>query len=159
MDYYEGLIKNTEFLTTAELAEKLKMNVQVITRKVQSGEIEAYKLGKDWRIPEHSVFAWLETHSNKHKKKSTKVKAASPIITEVQPEQLSTEPSKRKFLLEYILAQFEPNKEYNESEVNNIITRFHKDFATVREDFITEKMMDQSNGNYRRRSEYRLSDY
>ena len=66
MDYSEGIIKNTEFFTTSELAEKLKMNVQVITRKVQAGEIMAYKIGKDWRIPEQSVIQWLEQHSNRN---------------------------------------------------------------------------------------------
>ena len=45
MNYTEGVIRNTEFFTTTELAEKLKMNVQVITRKVQAGEIRAYKIG------------------------------------------------------------------------------------------------------------------
>jgi len=64
VDYTEGIIRNTEFFTTSELAKKLKMNVQVITRKVQSGDIRAYKIGKDWRIPEPSVHAWLEQRSN-----------------------------------------------------------------------------------------------
>ncbi len=101
MDYYEGLIKNTEFLTTAELAEKLKMNVQVITRKVQSGEIEAYKLGKDWRIPEHAVFAWLESHSNKNKKAALKTDISTKPVQHKITEALPTQPSKRKFLLEF----------------------------------------------------------
>lgn len=159
MDYYEGLIKNTEFLTTAELAEKLKMNVQVITRKVQSGEIEAYKLGKDWRIPEHAVFTWLEAHSNKHKKPAGKSKV---VVENLEPKisvQLSTQPSKRKFLLEYILAQFEPNKEYSELDVNNIIRKYHDDHLNVRQEFISEKMMELSNGMYIRKAEYRLADY
>ena len=72
MQYNEGFIKNTEFFTTAELAKKLKMNTQVITRKIQSGEIRAYKIGKDWRIPEQSVFDWLENNSNDYKNPAKK---------------------------------------------------------------------------------------
>ncbi len=159
MDYYEGLIKKTEFLTTAELAEKLKMNVQVITRKVQSGEIEAYKLGKDWRIPEHAVFAWLETHSNKNKKVKGKTKETAQVGNSKITEQLPTQPSKRKFLLEYILAQFEPNREYSEADVDRIIGKFHDDRLTVRQEFLSENMMEHSEGLYRRRTEYRLADY
>ena len=159
MDYYEGLIKNTEFLTTTELAEKLKMNVQVITRKVQSGEIEAYKLGKDWRIPEHAVFAWLESHSNKNKSADKKSKSTSNIAQSKIREELPTQPSKRKFLLEYILAQFESNKEYRESDVNRTISKFHDDFKAVRQEFLSENMMEFSSGLYRRKAEYRLADY
>ena len=156
MNYRDGIIKETEFLTTAELADKLKMNVQVITRKVQSGEIEAYKIGKDWRIPEHAVFSWLETHSNKNKKVKPQTVTATEVLKVT--EKLPTQPSKRKFLLEYILTNFEPNKIYSEHEVDSIITRYHKDSKAVRQEFLTEKMMDEVNGQYRRSPEYRLSD-
>ena len=57
-------LRETEFFTTTELAQKLKMNVQVITRKVKAGEILAYKIGKDWRIPDQSVTEWLERQTN-----------------------------------------------------------------------------------------------
>ena len=157
MEYKEGLIKTTEFFTTAELAKKLKMNVQVITRKVQSGEIQAYKIGKDWRIPEISVHTWLEAHSNQNSK-TKREKVVSNFVRDEHIEKLPAQRSKRKYLLEYILAQFEPNKTYNEDEVNKTISRYHNDFCTVRREFISEKMMDRIDGKYRRRTAYRLSD-
>ena len=157
MEYKEGLIRKTEFFTTSELAKKLKMNVQVITRKVQSGEIEAYKIGKDWRIPEQSVHIWLETHYNQNNR-STRQKVVSNFLKYDHIEKLPAQRSKRKYLLEYILAQFEPNKVYSEDDVNKTISRYHEDFCTVRREFIAEKMMDRVDGRYRRRTEYRLSD-
>ena len=157
MDYKEGLIKKTEFFTTSELAKKLKMNVQVITRKIQSGEIQAYKIGKDWRIPEPSVHRWLEDHSN-HKIKTTREKVVSNYVKDDHIKRLPAQRSKRKYLLEYILAQFEPNRVYTEDEVNRTIGRHHEDFCTVRREFIVEKMMDRIDGKYRRRTQYRLSD-
>lgn len=157
MEYKEGLFKKTEFFTTSELAKKLKMNVQVITRKVQSGEIEAYKIGKDWRIPEQSVHSWLEKHSNQNGR-STRQKIVSNFVKDEHIEKLPAQRSKRKYLLEYLLAQFEPNRVYTEEEVNRTISRFHDDFCTVRREFIAEKMMDRVDGKYRRRTEYRLSD-
>ncbi len=157
MDYKDGLIKRTEFFTTAELAKKLKMNVQVITRKVQSGEIHAYKIGKDWRIPEQSVHSWLERHSNR-KSLTAKQKVFSNFVKDDHIEKLPVQRSKRKYLLEYILAQFEPNRLYSEVEVNRTISRIHDDFCTVRREFISEKMMDRVDGKYRRRTSYRLSD-
>jgi excisionase family DNA binding protein len=157
MEYAEGIIKNTEFFTTAELAEKLKMNVQVITRKIQSGEIAAYKLGKDWRIPERSVHEWLEQHANSKGKVTTRQKVVSNFVKDDHIEKLPAQRSKRKYLLEYILAQFEPNRLYSEDEVNKMISRHHEDFCTVRREFIAEKMMDRISGQYRRRTGYRLS--
>ena len=105
MEYREGQIRKTEFFTTSELAKKLKMNVQVITRKVQSGEIQAYKIGKDWRIPEQSVHAWLEMHSNQNNR-TTRQKVVSNFVKDEHIEKLPAQRSKRKYLLEYILAQF-----------------------------------------------------
>lgn len=159
MDYYEGLIKNTEFLTTAELAEKLKMNVQVITRKVQSGEIQAYKIGKDWRIPETAVFQWLERNSNQSEKQ-TKVKAAKKTEKAIAPESndelFVSKANKRKHLLEYILAQFVPNQLYSEEDVNQIISRYENDVVSVRKDFVNEKMLKLVDGNYTRTAAYHL---
>ncbi|MFH1373656.1 MAG: DUF2087 domain-containing protein [bacterium] len=157
MEYREGVIKNTEFFTTAELADKLKMNVQVITRKVKSGEIAAYKIGKDWRIPELAVFEWLERHSNRDIRTGDRQKVVANFVKNDHIEKLPAQHRKRKFLLEYILAQFEPNHLYTEDEVNRIIARHHEDFCTVRREFVAEKMMDRINGKYRRRTGYRLS--
>ena len=157
MDYTAGAIKDTEFFTTAELAKKLKMNVQVITRKVQAGEILAYKIGKEWRIPEHAVFQWLQTHINS-RKNSKRDKVVATFTNDHNVIQLPVQRSKRKYLLEYILAQFEPNRLYSEEEVDRIISRHHEDFSAVRQEFVTEKMMDLVDGNYQRRSGYRLSD-
>lgn len=158
MNYTEGMIRSTEFFTTAELAEKLKMNVQVITRKVQAGEIKAYKIGKEWRIPEQSVFAWLEAHANTSPREERREKTSATLIKSDRSRKLPAQPSKRKYLLEYILAQFEPNREYSEEEIDSIISRYHEDFRTVRREFIGEKMMDRVDGQYRRRTGYRFSN-
>ena len=156
MEYNNGIIKKTEFFTTSELAEKLKMNVQVITRKVQAGEIFAYKIGKDWRIPESSVFEWLEANSNVGKRKSRKKSSTRKTAPAADP--LPTQASKRKYLLEYILAQFEANRSYSEDEVNRIISRQHDDAKSVREEFLAEQMMDRIGDRYQRRVDYQFSD-
>ncbi|MEA3296825.1 MAG: DUF2087 domain-containing protein [candidate division Zixibacteria bacterium] len=157
MAYREGIVKNSEFLTTSELAKKLKMNVQVITRKVKAGEIPAYKIGKDWRIPEQSVYNWMEKSSNQTaepSKEKTPTNSPEKAIIEKQTVRRTT----RKYLLEYILAQFEPNRTYGEDEVNRTIARYHDDYDAVRREFVIEKMMDQAGGKYCRRTGYRFSD-
>lgn len=162
MDYKDGVIKNTEFFTTTELAEKLKMNVQVITRKVQAGEITAFKIGKDWRIPEQSVFEWLQQRSNRNGATATASprRAVRLKRTQESPLETAATPSrriKRKYLLEYILAQFEPNRLYDEQEVNRLISRYNEDPLAVRADFLEEHMMEQIGGRLRRSTGYKLS--
>lgn len=161
MEYYEGIIKNTEFFTTSELAEKLKMNVQVITRKVQAGEISAFKIGKDWRIPEQSVYDWLQQRSNlngSRKKASPRRNVKLVKSTSGTPEAVSpSRRTKRTYVLEYILAQFEPNRLYQEAEVKRIVGRYNDDYQSVRDEFLAEGMMEQVDGGYRRRRSYSLS--
>lgn len=157
MNYHDGLVKETEFFTTAELAEKLKMNVQVIARKIQSGEMMAYKVGKDWRIPEQAVFAWLEERSNRG------VRNTSVIIDQIpknRPTELGVEVarSRRKHLLEFILAQFETSKNYSEDDVNRVIGKYDNDIDQLRRELLSERMMEQSGRIFRRRAGYKLSD-
>ncbi len=146
------MIKDTEFFTTTELAKKLKMNVQVLTRKVQAGDIEAYKIGKEWRIPEKAVARWLEQNSNR---RATTEKSSVATAT-AQAERIIAGRAGRKDLLDYILAQFEPQREYSEQEVDRIIGRFHADSRQIRHQFVDEQMMERVNGQYRRRPNYKL---
>jgi predicted transcriptional regulator len=62
---------------------------------------------------------------------------------------LKTIPAQRKkrdVILRYILQEFEPGRRYAESEVNEIISRFHEDYATIRREFIIKRMMDREGG-------------
>ena len=153
MEYYEGLIRSTEFFTTSELAKKLKMNVQVITRKVQSGEIAAYKIGKDWRIPEQSVFEWLEQNSNGNGRTDPrKVSVRKAVPPPALPKRIT-----RHHVLEYILAQFDPDRSYSASEVTRTISRYHDDHDSILQEFVSERMLVCTDGKYRRRPGHRLS--
>ncbi len=55
---------------------------------------------------------------------------------------------KRLIVLEHMLLAFEMKKQYTEKEVNLIIADFHDDFATLRREFINEKLMARENGQY-----------
>ncbi len=156
MNSTEPSIRETEFFTTSELAQKLKMNVQVITRKVQAGEIQAYKIGKDWRIPEQSVLDWLESQSNRNGRSSSR-RSVSKRTTEKPAAQILTHELKREFPLEYILAQFEPDREYTEKEVDRIIARYQDDTDTLRRELVTARMLTDKGGRYRRLAGYRLA--
>lgn len=57
---------------------------------------------------------------------------------------------KRLIILEKMVEAFDLNKSYSEKEVNLIIADFHDDFATLRREFINEKLMTRENGIYKR---------
>lgn len=40
------------YLTPDELADRLKVSTKTIMRRIESGDIVAFKFGKYWRIPE-----------------------------------------------------------------------------------------------------------
>jgi excisionase family DNA binding protein len=152
-------IRDTEFFTTAELAKKLKMNVQVITRKVQAGEILAYKIGKDWRIPDTSVTDWLETKTNRRSDKEQRQKAKQTAQKSKSSKRSAkpSAPSNRTHLLEYLLAHFEPNRAYTQDEVDRVIGRHHDDAHNLRNELVECQMMDNDGDTYHRRRDYQLS--
>ncbi len=141
------------FYTTAELAEKLRMNLQVITRKVQAGEIEGFKIGKDWRVEEAAVQAWLERISNQ-RAMPPRQKVLANFIKNGRLTHLPVQRKKRIYILEHFLEQFDSGRTYDEAEVNAVIEKIYEDFCTVRREFIAEKMMTRKAGKYRRNSSY-----
>ena len=152
--------KDTEaglkFYSTAEIAEMLKMNIQVIARKLKYGEMTGYKIGKDWRIKEADFLDWLERHSNKNLLDPGQ-KIIDRFISDGRFKVLPVQQKKRGYILEYILKQFELNRIYTEKEVNAIITGFHDDYCRVRREFVDSKMMSRKNGKYRRNVSYLFS--
>lgn len=48
---------------------------------------------------------------------------------------------KRQVILRYLLEQFEQDRRYTEREVNEIISRTHGDFATLRRELIDNRLM------------------
>lgn len=55
-----GLDKLPDILTIKQLAEFLQVNSRTIQRVITSGELKAFKVGRDWRIEKDAVIKWLE---------------------------------------------------------------------------------------------------
>jgi len=151
----EDPVKEARFLTAAEVAEILKLNHQVLVRKLQAGEIPAYKIGKDWRIEERELRAWLDSVSNR---------AAGVRNTEeemirhhfFEGGKLKTIParrSKRETVLRILARRFERGRFYRESEVNEILKSVHADFCTLRRELIMARLLAREKGRY-----WRVSD-
>ncbi len=67
--------------------------------------------------------------------------------------QIPAQRKKRQIILERIVQQFEPEREYSEREVNHILLDFHEDVATLRRELVGTGLMAREQGMYRRRSE------
>lgn len=152
----KNTLPDMQFLTTAEVAKLLKMNPQVILRKLQVGEIPGYKLGKDWRIELGQLREWLATKSNQQFR-SERDKVLKNFFVHGRLTHLPAARKKKRYILEEFLRRFERNRVYTEKEVNDIIAESYEDFCTVRREFIAEKMMTRADSKYRVASSYQIS--
>ncbi len=59
---------------------------------------------------------------------------------------------KRRVILRWLCNQFEYGRTYTEKEVNELISRYHPDTASLRRELIDKQFMAREAGVYRRRS-------
>ena len=55
-------MKEKEFYTTQELADKLGVNIMTIYRYIKAGRIKAFKFGKEFRIESVEFESFLNKH-------------------------------------------------------------------------------------------------
>lgn len=53
-------MKEKDFYTAQDLAEKLELNIMTIYRYIKAHKLEAYKIGKEYRIEKANFNAFLE---------------------------------------------------------------------------------------------------
>lgn len=58
-------MKQKEFYTAKELAEKLSVNVMTIYRYIKAGKLNAYKIGKEFRIDKIEFNNFLDKSKTK----------------------------------------------------------------------------------------------
>lgn len=57
-------------------------------------------------------------------------------------------PKKFNLLLTWLITQFDEGVRYTEKQVNDIITRYHEDYATLRRGLIDLQLMERDHGIY-----------
>jgi ArsR family transcriptional regulator len=70
---------------------------------------------------------------------------------------IPTQIKKQQIILEKIVEEFEPERDYPEKEVNFILLDFHEDVATLRRSMVSFGLMERERGIYRRIVEPRRS--
>ena len=142
-------METLKLYTSSEVATILKMNPQVIARKLQHGEIEGYKIGKDWRVSHAQLMNFLEKHSNKKSANTETEKVLRAFFEDGRLKSIPTTRHKREKILRYLVGQLEANRVYTEKEINEFIAKFHSDVCTIRREFIMNKLMVRNSGKYK----------
>ena len=137
--------EDLQFYTSAEVADLLRMNHQVVQRKLQAGEIPAYRIGREWRVERAQLMDWLESHSNRRRSGGAAWFGPDGRLTSIPARQ-----SQRRLVLDDLATNFEPGRTYQEDEVNAVLRRFHDDVAALRREMVAEGLFVRSTrGVYR----------
>jgi excisionase family DNA binding protein len=131
--------------TAAEVADVLRLNQQVVQRKLQAGEIPGYRIGREWRVEHAQLLAWLETHSNQRDALDSWFTADGRLT------RLPSQRAKRERVLQRIVKSIEPARTYKERDLNAVLRRFHDDVAALRRELVAEKLLVRTpDGVYKR---------
>ncbi|MEA2535157.1 MAG: hypothetical protein QOJ93_2968, partial [Actinomycetota bacterium] len=105
-----------------------------------------------------------------HFKRAARQAAQSKRQSEVKPEDLGATPEqaavlrhfmedgrltsiptqrgKRRVVLDFLAARFEPGKVYPERDVNFLLGKFHRDYAALRRYLVDEEFLERRQGFY-----------
>ena len=140
------------FYTAAEVAELLRLNHQVVQRKLQAGEIPGYRIGREWRVERAQLMAWLEQHSNQRLPKTPEEKVLDTFFApDGRLRSIPAHRTKRTVVLRRLVDELEPGRAYRERELNEVLRRFHDDVASIRREMVATKMLIRTrDGVYKR---------
>lgn len=77
-----------------------------------------------------------------------RVKVLRTFIKHGRLTQIPAQYKKRQIIMEEIVNDFEPDREYTEIEVNRILVEYHEDVAMLRRSLIDYKLMQREKGKY-----------
>ncbi len=157
-----GLLANQEW-SVNEMAEFLDLKEPTVSHHLamlkELGLVKAHAEGNTriYRLDTTSLEG-MSKDIFSQKKLATLVEDASEDGFEakvkktfIKDGRLTAIPSREKkklVILNWLLENFEFNREYPEKEVNEILTQFHPDYATLRRDMIDYGMMQRQSGIY-----------
>jgi len=110
------------------------------------GDVFDKALGDVILMPQPGLTAEVEEDAYRQKVLKTFFKHGR--LTQI-PGQLK----KRLIIYERLVQEFEPEREYTEMEVNQILLEFNEDVATIRRALIEHELMSREKGIYRRVTE------
>jgi excisionase family DNA binding protein len=150
--YHPFMEDDLTLLTAPEVADVLRLNHQVVQRKLQAGEIPAYRIGREWRVKKIDLIEWLEQHSNRRLPKTTRQRTlASFFGPDGRLTKIPDRRGKREEVLREVVKVLEPARIYAERDLNAVLRRFHDDVAWLRRELVSMKLLVRTrNGIYKR---------
>jgi excisionase family DNA binding protein len=131
--------------TAAEVAEVLRLNQQVVQRKLQAGEIPGYRIGREWRVDREQLRGWLESRSNQRNETD------NWFTPDGRLKRLPAQRAKRDKVLRRIAQSIEPHRTYRERDLNAVLRSFHDDVAALRRELVATKLLVRTtDGIYKR---------
>jgi hypothetical protein len=58
--------------------------------------------------------------------------------------------AQRRIVLEYLAGRFDEGTDYTEPEVNELLSAYHEDYASLRRYLVDERLLERTGGVYRR---------
>lgn len=139
------------FYTAAEVADLLRLNPQVVQRKLQAGEIPGYRLGRDWRVERSQLMSWLEQHSNQVARTPDERVLAQAFDRDGRLRAIPAARGKRQVVLRRLAAMLEPDRTYTERQISEVLRHVHDDVATIRRELVAAKLVVRTKaGVYKR---------
>jgi excisionase family DNA binding protein len=140
---------NLVLYTAAEVAEVLRLNPQVVQRKLQAGEIPGYRIGREWRVEHGKLVEWLEGHSNQLSDDEKLL--ANWFDRDGRLTALPVQRKKRDVVLRHLAERFSTDRTYSEREINTELRKVHDDVAMLRRELIVTGLFNRTpHGVYKR---------
>ena len=138
------MAEDLRFYTSTEVADLLRLNLQVVQRKLQAGEIPGYRIGRDWRVERGQLIDWLERHSNQRQRSLTD----RWFDPDGRLKALPSQRAKRRAVLVRIAERLEPRRLYPERELNQVLRPIFDDVAWLRREMVAEGLLARQRGVY-----------
>ena len=134
------------FYTAAEVADLLRLHVQVIQRKLQAGEIPGYRIGREWRVERSQLVEWLDRYSNQRERPLTDRWFDKDRRLRALPAQRA----KRNAVLARVVDRIEVGQKYTEVEISALLREVFDDVAYLRRELVAEGLVARQKGIYQR---------
>lgn len=151
--YVELLAERLELSASTVSFHLKKLEEVGLVSKVKDQYYIVYDLNHD--IFNRSLGSWFVENATATPEEDAREEAYNQKIIETffkfgKLKSIPVQRKKRLVVLKHMLRAFNETQSYTEKEVNEIISNYHEDFATLRREFINEKLMNRENGIYRR---------
>ena len=108
-----------------------------------TGEVLGQRLGDLIRLPQPGLEREVETDAYR-------AKVLRTFMRHGRIRQIPSQQKKWLVILERLAEEFEPDREYAEQQVNQILVEFNEDVATLRRDLVDFGFMERQRGVYRK---------